>query len=165
MSPETIEPDNPHFWMDYAVNDLRMAREGAEKGYRLEALCYHAQQAAEKALKAVFIFHRRPFPKTHDLEKWMALLPPSFSIPPRLRQAKDLSDYSEIGRYPHGFEAVTSKEYQRAVELAQAVVDWVDKILSKNDSPGFFEPPSAQESPVIYRAGKTKVRTRKKAKR
>jgi HEPN domain-containing protein len=33
----------------------------------LEELCYNAQQAAEKAVKAVFVKLRRPFPYTHNL--------------------------------------------------------------------------------------------------
>ena len=32
------------------------------------SICFHAQQAIEKFLKAFLIFHNKDFPKTHDLE-------------------------------------------------------------------------------------------------
>ena len=32
------------------------------------AICYHAQQAVEKFLKAFLIYHNVDFPKTHDLD-------------------------------------------------------------------------------------------------
>jgi len=73
MSREPFGPDSPDLWMDYAKNDLRMAEDGVKRGYRLESLCFHAQQAAEKALKAVLVQRRILFPKSHDLERLMDL--------------------------------------------------------------------------------------------
>jgi Uncharacterized conserved protein related to C-terminal domain of eukaryotic chaperone, SACSIN len=39
----------------------------ADRIFILEDLCFQAQQAAEKAIKAVFIARRLPFPYIHDL--------------------------------------------------------------------------------------------------
>ncbi len=146
MPPETQGPDDPSLWMEFARTDLRMAEEGVQYGYRLEPLCYHAQQAAEKALKALFISRRLPYPKTHDLEKLIALLPPGLSAPPQVRKAVEISDYSEKGRYPHGFEDLTPKDYQKAVALAKAVVDWAGKVLAGEG------PSGAREKPAVYGA-------------
>ena len=84
MSPELQNPEDPGKWMEFAWSDLRMAEEGEQSGYRLEALCYLAQQSAEKALKALCISLRIPFLKTHSLEKLLALLPPGL-VPPCLQ--------------------------------------------------------------------------------
>ncbi len=39
----------------------------------LEDLCFQAQQAAEKAIKAVFIARKTPFPYVHDLARLLTL--------------------------------------------------------------------------------------------
>ena len=47
-------PDNPKEWMRLANDDLAAAGLGPHL-VSLEILCFHAQQAAEKALKAALI--------------------------------------------------------------------------------------------------------------
>ena len=42
-------------WLRYAESDLEIARITQSSLILLEGLCFHAQQAAEKALKAVLI--------------------------------------------------------------------------------------------------------------
>jgi HEPN domain-containing protein len=157
MPPEFPGVDDPKRWMDFAKTDLRMAREGVENGYRLEPLCFHAQQAAEKAIKAILIARRISFPKIHDLDKLMDSLPSEISPPPIIRSAKEISLYAEAGRYPHGFEDVTLKDYRRAVELSRAVVDWAEKILAEGKPPEAHEP---QGTYKIHRS-KAKARTRR----
>ncbi len=53
MSPEDVEPGSPADWLRHAASDLKLARIARPPEVLLEALCFHAQQAAEKALKAV----------------------------------------------------------------------------------------------------------------
>ena len=65
MTPETKE------WYDMAVMDLGVARH-LDETYRpkpLEIICYHCQQAAEKAIKALIVYFggRGGMPKLHDL--------------------------------------------------------------------------------------------------
>jgi HEPN domain-containing protein len=153
--------DDPKRWMDFARTDLRMASEGIKHGYRLEPLCYHAQQAAEKALKALLVARRVPFPKVHDLKKLMALLPPDLYPPREVRAATDITQYSEAGRYPQGFEDVTQNEYRHAVELAKGVFDWVEKVLAQEKHSG----PQAQEKPAPYRAPKRGLKRKIKVKK
>ena len=43
---------SPADWLRYAVSDLELARTTPSSRILLEALCFHAQQAAEKALRA-----------------------------------------------------------------------------------------------------------------
>jgi HEPN domain-containing protein len=158
MSPEFQDPEDPGKWMEFAWNDLRMAEDGERSGYRFEALCYLAQQAAEKALKALFISLRIPFLKTHSLEKLLALLPPGLIPPSGVQKAKDLTGYAEKGRYPHAFEKIDLKEYRRAVQSARKVVEWAERMIrTQNDQNDLF----AKEPPAVYG---TKSRKPKKVK-
>jgi len=52
-----------------ARGDLAIAKAPLPKGAFYEDLCFHAQQAAEKALKAVYQHHGWPFRYTHDLDE------------------------------------------------------------------------------------------------
>ncbi len=42
--------------------------------------CFDAQQAAEKALKAVLTFLSIRFPKQHDLDKFHQMIPPDWTV-------------------------------------------------------------------------------------
>jgi HEPN domain-containing protein len=55
-------------WIAYAEEDLSAAKV-LLKGKKpfLSAACFHAQQCAEKYLKALLIFKDFDFPKSHDL--------------------------------------------------------------------------------------------------
>ena len=55
MSPlERYAPDDPREWMNRARSNLALAKNRVPGAY-LEDLCFEAQQAAEKAIKAVMI--------------------------------------------------------------------------------------------------------------
>src|SRR5271157_3171165 len=57
MARKRYPPTDPREWLNRARSNLAMAQSD-NTGVVLEDLCYEAQQAAEKAVKAVFI-HRR----------------------------------------------------------------------------------------------------------
>ena len=58
-------PVYPEEWMTYAQSDLKLAKLGRENDDVLnERICFHAQQAAEKALKAILLFCNVDFPLT-----------------------------------------------------------------------------------------------------
>jgi HEPN domain-containing protein len=60
--------DETHLWLTYAEENLEMARLALERGY-FNACLQNAQQAVEKALKAVLIGKRGEFPKTHSIQE------------------------------------------------------------------------------------------------
>lgn len=64
--PERYPPDDPREWLNRARSALQLARDD-DPGVYLEDLCYQAQQAAEKAIKALLITREAPFPFVHDL--------------------------------------------------------------------------------------------------
>lgn len=76
MSPEEFRrvPGSPQEWLDHAESDLRLAQlAGREPSIRRELVCFHAQQAAEKAIKAVLLRHGISFPLTHNIEHLLSL--------------------------------------------------------------------------------------------
>jgi HEPN domain-containing protein len=50
--PERHPPEDPREWLNRARSNLVLARSWSAEVY-LEDLCFHAQQAAEKAIKAL----------------------------------------------------------------------------------------------------------------
>jgi HEPN domain-containing protein len=94
-----------------------------------EGLCFHAQQAAEKALKAVLIAKGVPPPKTHNIRTLLDFLPQDVIVPQEVEDAASITDYAVISRYPGDFESIDEKEYKETVRLAEAVVLWAERII------------------------------------
>ncbi len=125
------DPTDPLAWLARAKSNLTIAELGSSRpGIFLEDLCFDAQQAAEKALKAVCVHRNLDFPKTHSLVILMDILESvSLQIPPAVKAADGLTSYAVQARYPGWGEKVTEEEYRRALELARRVVSWVESIL------------------------------------
>jgi HEPN domain-containing protein len=82
---------------DYAVAD-QLAR-GAEPHH--DEVCFHAQQSAEKYLKALLEELSQPVPRTHILEDLIALLLPYYTSLRSLRRgARFLTRFAVATRYP-----------------------------------------------------------------
>ena len=127
------KPDNPKGWLARAHSNLLLAESGQQRGVFLEDLCFEAQQAAEKALKAVCVFYKIEFPKTHSLITLTALLEQAgIQLPPDVQEAGPLTSYAVQARYPDWDEAVTDSEYQRALTIAKHVVAWAEKMIQEN---------------------------------
>src|ERR1041384_7794702 len=64
-------------WVAKAENDLIVATHllRMRKECPVDAVCFHAQQAAEKYIKAYLVFQDVDFPKFHDLAKLTKLIP------------------------------------------------------------------------------------------
>lgn len=67
--PKQRVPATSSDWLAHARSDLKLARLGMGQDVLPEQICFHAQQAVEKSLKAVLLFRRIDFPFTHDLEE------------------------------------------------------------------------------------------------
>lgn len=93
-----------------------------------EDLCFDAQQAVEKALKALLTYLGLPFPRTHSIGHLISLIASSgaIAVPDHVKDAAILTDYAVTTRYPGDWEPVGEEEYRRALELAEAVWEWVE---------------------------------------
>ncbi len=76
--PERYEPDDPREWMNRARSNLRRARDQTPGTY-LEDLCFDAQQAAKKAIKAMLLGRGIDFPYVHDLAELTGI--PGIDLP------------------------------------------------------------------------------------
>ncbi len=115
-------------WMQHARSDLQLGRVALRaRGVLPEGACFHAQQCAEKALKALLLQHGIPFPRTHSIEVLLDLLKAhGVTIPNGVDEAFMLSEYAIQTRYPGEWEPVTKAEARRAIELAGLVLAWVE---------------------------------------
>ena len=139
MPDDRLPPDDPGEWLNRASSNLSRAVHGAQiPDVYWEDLCYDAQQAAEKALKAVLLARTGGFPFVHDLGVLITLAKESgLKIPPRLVMAVQLTRYAVMTRYPGLAEPVTRQEYEEAVSVAKEVVAWARRIIvpSRHSSP------------------------------
>lgn len=128
--PERYPPDDPREWLNRAKSNLRRARERIP-GVYLEDMCYDAQQAAEKAVKALMIRRELDFPFVHDLDRLISLLEEDGEvIPDEVRQVGQLTKYAIVGRYPHEHRPVSEDDFKEALALAEVVVRWAEGVLS-----------------------------------
>jgi HEPN domain-containing protein len=129
MPPETRVPGSPADWLRHAYSDLALARTTPLPPILFEDLCFHTQQAAEKAIKAILVAYDIPTPRTHNLRTLFDLLLAEVSVPVDVQEAAGLSDYAVARRYPGASEPVEAEEYQEAISMAEAVVDWAEKVI------------------------------------
>jgi len=129
MPPETSAPGSPTDWLRHAYSDLALASITPSSQILLEQLCFHAQQAAEKALKAILVACTIPAPRTHNLRTLFDLLPAEVTVPSDIQEAAGLSDYAVASRYPGASEPVEAEEYREAVGMAEAVVFWAEQVI------------------------------------
>ena len=122
-------PGSPEDWLLHAQSDLALARISPPEDVMLEGLCFHAQQAVEKALKALLVSYNLEFPRTHNIGSLLDLLPDTVSIPSEVEEAAGLTDYAVMTRYPGDTEPVNIDEYKQAICLARTVLEWVQQLL------------------------------------
>jgi HEPN domain-containing protein len=113
--------------LQFAADDLGTARVllGAMPS-RVRQSLFHAQQAAEKSLKAFLIWHERQFPLTHDLAVLLRLC---VSLDPGnatgVEPALDLTQFAARFRYPGEDEIPSLEEARQWVAAAAGVLDCV----------------------------------------
>ena len=109
-------------WLAFGRGDLESALALLATATPNRNVGYLAQQAAEKALKAVILLEAAPFEMTHDLTAVAAQLPPSFAQPVTTAELAWLADLETSGRYPNEGDTVTHDDAGKAVELAHLVL-------------------------------------------
>lgn len=121
------------FWIRKAEADFLNIRNNlAAQEIPWDTVCFHAQQAAEKLLKAFLVAHGRPAPRVHDL---VALLASCVEIEPRLAvlegDCRRLTTFGTAVRYPTPWGEPTPEEGRELVEAAQRVREKVLEFLEK----------------------------------
>lgn len=121
MLPDPIRLADTRAWFQKAANDLRAAEHDDTADPPLhDAVLFHCQQGAEKALKTFLVWHDRPFRKTHNLEELgEACLAIDASLKPSVDRAVPLTQYAWRFRYPGEPEEPTEAETAEAVVAAR----------------------------------------------
>jgi len=121
MDSEIVRKVNQ--WMIYGDEDLRLAVHSLTltSGCPYRLIAYHAQQCAEKYLKAYLVFHKIDFPYTHNISSLLDLCAAKADWTETLRDAEELTPFAVTARYPGEDEEVSKKEALRSVEIASCV--------------------------------------------
>lgn len=120
-------------WLDYAWTDYDVAVFLYENRHPqpLEIICYHCQQAAEKAIKSLYIALDIPggVPRKHDLSFLLNQIQGKVSVSKELRQHADsLSVYGIAARYPAEIP-VDDGRTKLAILAAKYIMDWAKESL------------------------------------
>ena len=124
-------------WLSQAQADLRAA-ENSLKAASFEWACFQAQQAGEKALKAIWQFFAYE-PWGHSLTRLVEEFPDEAvraDLMLFLSQAKRLDKLYIPTRYPNGLpdsipaEVFTAEEAQEAISMAKQLADLADEKMS-----------------------------------
>ncbi len=126
---DRLPPESPGAWLERARSDLALARAALGlPDVLLEDACFHTQQCAEKALKALLLQRGIPFPRTHVVETLLDLLEAAgVTVPADVDEALVLTQYAVHTRYPGAWEPVAPEEARFALEVANRVLSWVEE--------------------------------------
>lgn len=117
MQPEALA--DAREWLSYADEDLESCQVLLRSPRALLGTAsYHAQQAAEKALKAFLVFRMQPLIRTHDVGVLVGrceFVDASFA--PLTSAAARLTPYAVMHRYPG------TSDYPEFVDVEQALAD------------------------------------------
>jgi HEPN domain-containing protein len=90
-----------HRWLRYAREDPIGAESlVGQRTITSRHVCWLAQQAAEKALKAVLVFLQINFPRRYDLDALRNLIPVSWPLKEEHPDLADLTEWAVEARYP-----------------------------------------------------------------
>jgi HEPN domain-containing protein len=109
-------------WLRFAHEDLTAAESLLDQSDAIPRhACWLAQQAAEKALKAVLVFLQINFPRRHDLDALRNLIPDGWKLKASHPDLANLTEWTVEARYPGDWPDAVEADAQRAVEQARAV--------------------------------------------
>ncbi|MEN6355978.1 MAG: HEPN domain-containing protein [Armatimonadota bacterium] len=130
MPHNPIEPGSAKDWLRHAASDLAVASEANIQGVLPQTLCFHAQQAVEKSLKAVLVHLGCEYPLTHVIARLITLIKQQgIDWPDELDAAADLTIYAVQLRYPGANPEIAQEEYDEAVDIAKCVMEWAGHIV------------------------------------
>jgi HEPN domain-containing protein len=124
-------------WMDKARDDLEASRRCLEDSPPLFAVtAFLAQQAAEKALKALLTFHQKDFEKTHNLDELgQQCVAVARSLAGIANRAAPLTRYAVEARYPGPWGNPSEADAREALDIARQVYSGVAQLLPAEARP------------------------------
>lgn len=130
MKPEAKQ------WLTFARTDYMVAKHLDETYYPkpLEIICYHCQQSAEKAIKAIIVelCKQESVPKKHDLSFLLECINASVEVPERYMDYADtLTPYGVAVRYPNELY-IEEHNALTALRYAEEILQWAENVTDKH---------------------------------
>ena len=125
-------------WLAYAEADLGVA-DHLYKTYHpkpLQIICFHCQQAAEKAVKAVIVFYgsQGGLPRKHDLFLLLNQIKNMVVIEGKFFDYADmLAPYGVAMRYPNELP-LEERHAEMAIRMAMEIVEWAKQIIVEENA-------------------------------
>ena len=117
-----------------AQNDLFAANTVITTGQALDTVCFHAQQAAEKSLKALLAAEDIPFPKRHDIGELVTLLESRFPTIGEMRSGLiSLTPYAVEMRYDNSMTP-DHDEAADAISIAERVFSFATDYIGSSEN-------------------------------
>jgi len=122
-------------WFEEAREELETAEQLFRLG-RYAHACFHAQQSAEKALKALILHVRRVFYRSHDLVELYNVVRDSIELDREVLEGlPELSGFYTQSRYPNAGLRRLSLEIgrlqaERCLAIARGVLDAVNRFFT-----------------------------------
>lgn len=124
-------------WLRYAREDMTAAASlRKDEAFVPRHVCWLAQQAAEKAIKAALVSLQSEFPRTHDLDLLCNLLPDDWSLHRHRSALAQLSEWAVEARYPGDWSEATIGDAELAVTAAQSVIQSITVDLANRKLDG-----------------------------
>ncbi|MCC7106624.1 MAG: HEPN domain-containing protein [Chloroflexi bacterium] len=136
-----MPPDDPRAelvrqWLTKVQHDLVTAERMSQPPAVPDAVVFHAQQAAEKALKAFLMWHNRPFRRTHLLQELVDQCADIAAAFDQLSSAAALlTPFAVQSRYPDDLMTPDDEEASQARVAAYEVVTFVHAHLPREVYP------------------------------
>ena len=118
-----------------ARGDLDVARLiAADPDPHDDAIGFHAQQAVEKAIKAVLAFSQAAAPRTHDLAYLVELLAAhGVEVPAAIAEPEWLSPWAVTTRYD---DLDDTLDRRAAIDAATSAIEWAQALVGRTPDQG-----------------------------
>jgi len=119
-------------WLARSAEDLEVAEvwlEWTEAAPRLGA--FWAQQAADKALRAVYVFVQIQYPFTRDLDHLRNGLPAGWRLQAEFPDLRALSRWEVVQNYPPAGAGLTLQDARRDARQARALIAAIRRDLAE----------------------------------
>lgn len=126
-TPEQVRWDFVQQWLDKAHKDLQAATILFSSNIEdYDNVGFHAQQAAEKFIKALLVRYQIEFPKTHSIGVLLQLVAQvDQDLVHHLTPADVLTPYGVEFRYPGDFAPLSHDEGAQALQLVEQTRDLI----------------------------------------
>jgi len=135
--PQPDAPGSATRYLQRSALDLELVASTTHKPSLRGLLCYHCQQAAEKALKGALVALGEKPPHTHLLGQLIDKLEGHVTIPAHLRDTEKLTAYYTEPRYgdePDEPDPITADDLAEALQLATDTHTWSSKLVAARAS-------------------------------